>query len=176
VTEAGGYFNAYTSFDRTVYWINAPESGTRVAIDVLCDIMQHATLPAEELASELDVIRREMDMGHDDPGQRASRRLFETAFAQHPCRHPIIGHRDLFDQLRPEDIRAYYRERYVPNNVFFVVVGAVQTDAILDQIRSAYQGTPARALPPLYLPAEPRPQTSRRPRSRRPRHSPRRRP
>ena len=162
VTEAGGYFNAYTSFDRTVYWINVPQSGATVAVDILCDVMQHATLPPEELARELDVIRREMDMSHDDPGQRASRRLFETAFTQHPCRHPIIGHRDLFNQLCAEDIRAYYRERYVPNNVFFVVVGDVRTEAILDQIRSAYQGTPARALPPLYLPTEPRQTSARR--------------
>src|SRR5712671_8224817 len=65
VQEAGGYMNAYTSFDRTVYWINVPNTGARVAIDILCDIMQNASLPPEELAKELDVIRREMDMGQD---------------------------------------------------------------------------------------------------------------
>src|SRR6266516_1547435 len=79
VQEAGGYMNAYTSFDRTVYWINVPNTGARVAIDILCDIMQNAALPPEELAKELDVIRREMDMGQDDPGRRSGRRLFETA-------------------------------------------------------------------------------------------------
>src|SRR6266850_7836962 len=66
VQDAGGYMNAYTSFDRTVYWINVPNTGARVAIDVLCDIMQNATLPADQLVKELDVIRREMDMGQDD--------------------------------------------------------------------------------------------------------------
>ena len=40
VQDAGGYMNAYTSFDRTVYHIDAPNTGTRVAVDVLCDIMQ----------------------------------------------------------------------------------------------------------------------------------------
>src|SRR5881628_144884 len=79
VQEAGGYMNAYTSFDRTVYWINVPNTGARTAIDILCDIMQHATLPPDELAKEMDVIRREMDMCQDDPGRRASRRLFEVA-------------------------------------------------------------------------------------------------
>src|SRR6478609_11305592 len=77
VQEAGGYMNAYTSFDRTVYWINVPNTGAKVAIDILCDIMQNATIPAEELEKELDVIRREMDMNQDDPGRRAGRRLFE---------------------------------------------------------------------------------------------------
>src|SRR5437667_10894078 len=55
VQEAGGYMNAYTAFDRTVYWIIAPNTGARVAIDILCDIMRHAVLPPEELAKELDV-------------------------------------------------------------------------------------------------------------------------
>ncbi|MGA1235655.1 MAG: M16 family metallopeptidase [Limisphaerales bacterium] len=156
VTEAGGYFNAYTSYDRTVYWINTPETGASTAIDVLADIMQNATLPADELVSELDVIRREMDMGHDDPGHRASRRLFETAFAHSPCRHPIIGHRELFDQLTAGDIHAYYQQRYAPNNLFFVVVGDVEEAQVIDQISKAFANARPVSLPPTFLPAEPR--------------------
>ena len=60
--------NAFTSFDRTVYHINVPNTGATVALDILCDIMQNATLPPEELNKELEVIRREMDMNQDDPG------------------------------------------------------------------------------------------------------------
>src|ERR1017187_2769592 len=88
--EAGGYMNAYTSFDRTVYHIDVPNTGATTAIDILCDIMQHASLPPEELAKELDVIRREMDMGQDDPGRRASRRLFEVAYTKSPYRFTVI--------------------------------------------------------------------------------------
>lgn len=68
VQEAGGYMNAYTSFDRTVFHIDVPDTGARVAIDILCDVMQNATLPAEELEKEKQVILREMDMNTDDPG------------------------------------------------------------------------------------------------------------
>src|SRR6516165_1148295 len=78
VQEAGGYMNSYTSFDRTVYHIDVPNTGASIAIDILCDIMQNATLPAEELAKEKQVFLREMDMNQDDPGRRAGRRLFET--------------------------------------------------------------------------------------------------
>src|SRR6185295_1448685 len=80
VQEAGGYMNAFTSFDRTVYHIDVPNTGSRVAIDILCDIMQNATLPADELEKEKQVIVREMDMNVDDPGRRAGRRLFESAY------------------------------------------------------------------------------------------------
>ena len=155
VQEAGGYMNAYTSFDRTVYWINAPNTGGRVAIDILCDIMQYATLPPADLAKELEVIRREMDMGQDDPARRSSRRLFETAYTRSPYRYTVIGYLDIFNELKPDDIHGYYREKYVPNNVFFVVVGDVNTEEIVGQIRDAYARTRAKPLPPVVLPEEP---------------------
>jgi len=156
VQEAGGYMNAYTSFDRTVYHIDVPNTGATTAIDILCDIMQNASLPPDELAKELDVIRREMDMGQDDPQRRSSRRLFETAYTRSPYRYTVIGYLDIFDQLRPEDIRGYYAERYAPNNVFYVVVGDVKREEVLTQIRTAYRQAKSRPLPPLVLPTEPR--------------------
>jgi zinc protease len=156
VQEAGGYMNAYTSFDRTVYHIDVPNTGARTAIDILCDIMQHATLPPDELAKELDVIRREMDMGQDDPGRRSGRRLFETAYTKSPYRFTIIGYPDIFNELKPENIRDYYTEKYAPNNVFYVVAGDVKPDEVVAQIKTAYEKTKARALPPNYLPSEPK--------------------
>jgi zinc protease len=156
VQEAGGYMNAYTSFDRTVYHIDVPNTGTRVAVDILCDIMQHATLPDDDLAKELDVIRREMDMSQDDPGRRAGRRLFETAYTRSPYRLTVIGYPDIFNELKPDDIRNYYRERYAPNNSFFAVVGDVKAADVIAQIRAAYAASKAKALPPSLLTPEPR--------------------
>ena len=156
VQEAGGYMNAYTSFDRTVYHIDVPNIGARTAIDILCDIMQHASLPPDELAKELDVIRREMDMGQDDPARRSGRRLFEVAYTKSPYRFTIIGYLDIFNELKPDDIRNYYHEKYSPNNVFYVVAGDVKNDEVVAQIKTAYEKTKARALPPNYLPAEPK--------------------
>jgi zinc protease len=159
VQEAGGYMNAYTSFDRTVYHINVPNTGARIAIDILCDIMQHATLPADELAKELDVIRREMDMNQDDPARRASRRLFECAFTRSPYRFTVIGYPQIFNELKPNDILSYYRQHYVPNNMFFVVAGDIKADDALEQIKCAFKDNKARAMAPLVLPSEPK-QTS----------------
>jgi len=156
VQEAGGYMNAYTSFDRTVYHIDVPNTGARVAIDILCDIMQNAALPSDELAKEQDVIRREMDMNVDDPGRRAGRRLFETAYTRSPYRFTVIGYPDIFNELKPDDVRSYYREKYAPNNVFYVVVGDVKTEEVLAQIRAAYEKSRARPLSSVVLPEEPK--------------------
>src|SRR5690242_18222153 len=152
VQEAGGYMNAYTSFDRTVYHIDVPNTGAPIAIDILCDIMQHATLPPDELEKEKQVIVREMDMNVDDPARRASRRLFETAYVKSPYRFTVIGYPDIFHQLKTEDIRAYYTHKYAPNNVFYVVAGDIKREEVIAQIREAYAKTKAKALPPVVLP------------------------
>lgn len=156
VQDAGGYMNAYTSFDRTVYWINVPSTGTRVAVDILCDIMQNASLPEDELVKELDVIRREMDMCHDDPGRRSSRRLFETAYTRSPYRYPVIGLPDIFNAITRDDLLSYYREKYAPNNLFLVVVGDFDAAAVTAQVREAFATAKARPIPGIPLSEEPR--------------------
>lgn len=161
VQEAGGYMNAYTSFDRTVYYIEVPNTGARTAIDILCDIMQNASLPPDEMAKEKQVILREMDMNQDDPGRRSSRRLFETAYTRSPYRYTVIGYPDIYNELQSDDVRNYYRARYAPNNVFYVVAGDVQTAEVVSQIKAAYSANKAKPLPPPFLLAEPRQTASR---------------
>ena len=156
VQDAGGYMNAYTSFDRTVYYIDVPNTGAKTAIDILCDIMQHATLPADEMAKEKQVILREMDMNQDDPGRRSGRRLFETAYTKSPYRYTVIGYPDIYNELQAEDITEYYRTRYAPNNVFYVVTGDIVAGEVVGQIKAAYAKAKAKAMTPVLLPDEPR--------------------
>ena len=86
VQDEGGYINAYTSFDRTVYWIDVPKAGTATAIDLLADACMNSTLPADELVKEQEVIRREFAMVHDDPDRVNSQQLFATAYRQSSLR------------------------------------------------------------------------------------------
>jgi len=156
VQDAGGYMNAYTSFDRTVYWINVPNTGATVAIDILCDVVQNATLPADELAKEKQVILREMDMNQDDPGQRSARRLFETAYTKSPYRYTVIGYPDIYNEVQREDIFAYYHEKYAPNNLFIIIIGDIKAREVEAQVRSAFASAKARPLPLSALPQEPK--------------------
>src|SRR6476469_3863425 len=91
IQDVGGYINAYTSFDRTVFWIDVPKDGVPVALDVLADAMMNSNLPADEYAKEQEVIRREFAMGMDDPDRMAGLLLFSTAYQVHPYRFPVIG-------------------------------------------------------------------------------------
>ncbi len=154
VQAHGGYINAYTTFDRTVYYIDLPSAHTAVAIDLLADAVLHSTLPAEEVAKEKDVILREIDMCLDDPDQRLSQALFETAFRTHPYRQPIIGHRDVFAACTRDDLMAYYRARYVPNNLVVVIVGDIDVAATRSAIAEHFGAAPRVRLAPVLVPDE----------------------
>ncbi len=134
VQAAGGHWNAYTTFDRTVYYIDGPADSLPVFLQVLTGLVFFPTLPASEFANEQDVIRREIDMGLDDPDHALNRMLLGAAFTVDPRRHPVIGHRHLFDTLRHEDLVDYHRRRYVADRCFAVISGDFDPLAIREQM------------------------------------------
>lgn len=155
VQEHGGYINAYTTFDRTVYYIDLPSEHTAIAIDVLADAVLNSTLPADEAAKEKEVILREIAMTHDDPDNRLWESLFATAFREHPYRHPVIGYRDVFAAVTRDDLLGYYRTRYVPNNLVLVVVGDIDLAATRADIERHFGTAPRARLAPVIVPGEP---------------------
>ena len=161
IQDVGGYINAYTSFERTVFWIDVPKDGALTALDILADAMMNSTLPAQEYVKEQEVIRREFAMGMDDPGRMVTHLLFATAYQRHPYRLPVIGLIDIYNQLTHEQVMEYYKARYVPNNLTFVVVGDVHAAEVRKKVEEFFKDRPAKSLAPIYVPAEP-PQLGRR--------------
>lgn len=161
VQAHGGYINAYTTFDRTVYYIDIPANHAMVAVDILADAVLHSTLPAEEVEKEKQVILREIAMGQDDPDTRFYESFFDTAYRVHPYRLPVIGHRDVFAALTREDLMAYYKARYVPDNLVVVVTGGVDPVALRAAVAEHFGAAPRRELASVYIPDEPAPQAPR---------------
>ena len=155
IQAAGAYINAYTTFDRTVYYIETPSEETGLAIDILADAALCSILPVEEVAKEREVILREIDMGEDDPDRQVSRALFRNAFREHPYRYPVIGHRELFETLSREDLLTYYQTRYVPNNMALVVVGDFCSSELRDEIEKNFGSHARKRLAIPYVPDEP---------------------
>ena len=155
IQDRGGYVNAYTSFDRTVYWIDVPSDGAAEAVDILADVMMNSQLPEKEYIKEQEVIRREFAMGFDDPGRQSSQLMLRTVFSESPFRHPVIGYLDVYNQLTRDDVMAYYKARYVPNNLTFVIAGDVDAEKIRAQLVEAFKDQPRKALEPVFIENEP---------------------
>jgi len=155
VQANGGYINAYTTFDRTVYYIDLPSERVELAVDVLADAVLHSTLPEAEVLREKDVILREIAMTRDDPDNRLWESVFSTAFREHPYQHPIIGHKDVFEAADRNALLSYYRERYVPNNMVVILAGDVGAAEARAAVERHFGGVPRSRLAPVLVPAEP---------------------
>lgn len=155
IDEAGGQINAYTSYDRTVYYCNLPGKNWRVGLDVLGDCVMNASLPEEEWKREQDVIVREMAMGRDDPNRVMHLLMFSTAYREHPYRHPVIGYEDVFRSMSREQLTTYLHRRYTPDNMIAIIVGDVPGAEVEQSLRAMFSGFKRRATPPVVVPREP---------------------
>lgn len=123
VQAGGGHWNAYTTFDRTVYYIDGPSHSLDSFLKCLTGLVFFPTIPEADFENEKDVIRREIDMGLDDPDNESTRLLLSTTFTVDARRYPVIGHRHLFDEISYNDLTSYHKNRYTPDRIHMVISG-----------------------------------------------------
>lgn len=156
VPALGGLWNAYTSTDRTVFYIDGPAEHWREFLHLLVQLTLHPTFPEDEFERERDVIRREMAMYDDDPQDAAYNALIGTLYRREPRRLPVIGKRAAFDALTHADMVAYHRRRYVPANMFICAAGDLDEEGFFRAVEEETRDVPARAAAPVPPVAEPR--------------------
>ncbi len=155
VNTFGGATNAYTSSDMTAFYIDCPAKDTTACIELLADSMQHCKFEPTEFARELKVVKRELADGEADRGRVEWKMLGQTVYQENPARYPVIGYLDVLNRTTNRTIIDFYRERYVPNNQVFVVVGDVSTRAVLDHVARQWTGTPRGYETAVAMPSEP---------------------
>ncbi len=153
VRRMGGTTNAYTSYDYTVYYLNCLSAYAPEALELLADAAFESVFPPEEFKKEREVILAEFRMNDDRLDREADVELWKLAFQEHPYGHPVIGYRPLFEQVTREELAAYYRRYYVPNNMVLVVVGDVDPRKTEGEIRrffgsAKFGGVTREAKPP----------------------------
>ncbi|RMG19372.1 MAG: insulinase family protein [Deltaproteobacteria bacterium] len=155
VEAAGGDINAWTSFDQTVYHLVLPSRDLEVGLDILADVLQHSAFDPEELRREQEVILEEIRRTYDSPARRAARELFDLAYVKHPYRRPVIGYEETVRGFTRDDVLAFYRRHYRPDNVTLVAVGDFDEEALLPSVEAYFGGWARREAAPRRRPAEP---------------------
>src|SRR5919108_6000589 len=79
----GGYLNAYTYYDRTVYHTEVPAENMKKALDIQADALWNSVYDATELKREIEVVLQENNRKLDNPGAVTSEKLYATAFREH---------------------------------------------------------------------------------------------
>ena len=155
VAEIGGQSNAYTSLGHTCYYISAAAGKTMDCIDLVADWLARPEITAEDFQREHGVVQRELELGEDKPDRQMWTAHAQNVFRTHPAATPVIGLAAPLAKVTRDDVLAYHRRMYVPQNMVLAVVGDMDPGAVLKRVRAAFAGLPRGRNPSLGLPPAP---------------------
>ena len=157
IAANGGDENAFTSRDYTAYFQTLAKDRLEVSFELEADRMRNLTLPPEEYAKEVEVVKEERRWRTDDsPTSLTSEKFLLTAYEESPYRIPVIGWMSDLNHLKVEDLRAWYKRWYAPNNATLVVVGDVDPQAVFALAKKHFGPLKPETIEPPKPRAEPK--------------------
>ncbi len=142
--ERGAQFNGTTWLDRTNYFetLNATDDNAEFAIALEADRLVHSNVKAEDLATEFSVVRNEFESGENSPSRVLNQRMMAVAYEWHNYGKSTIGNRSDIERVPIDNLRAFYRKYYQPDNALLVVAGKYDEAKVLEAIRKHFGALP----------------------------------
>jgi zinc protease len=142
--DRGAQFNGTTTSDRVNYFETLAATGDNLdfAIGLEADRMVNSYIKAEDLASEMTVVRNEFERGENSPSEVLSKLITATAYNWHNYGKPTIGNRSDIERVPVENLRAFYKKYYQPDNVVLVVAGKFEVPKALDLVQKYFGPIP----------------------------------
>lgn len=125
ITDHGAQFNGTTDWDRTSYFetVNSTDENLKWALDLEADRMINTRIEKAFLDKEMTVVRNEFEMGENNPGGVLYERVLEGAYLWHAYGHPAIGNKSDIEKVPIENLAAFYKKYYQPDNALLLVAG-----------------------------------------------------
>ena len=152
--DHGANFNGTTNVDRTNYFETMPASDENLdfGIHLEADRLVNSFVKREDLVSEMTVVRNEFERGENDPRGILMQRIEAAAYEWHNYGKSTIGNRSDIERVPIENLQAFYRKYYQPDNVVLIVAGKFDEPKALALVQK-YLGSipkPARKLDDTY--------------------------
>ncbi|WP_373649597.1 M16 family metallopeptidase [Schlesneria sp. DSM 10557] len=145
----GADYNGTTWFDRTNYYETLPAGDDNLewAIEYEADRLINCPINAADLTSEMTVVRNEFEMGENSPKSILEQRVFASAFEWHNYGKSTIGNRADIERVPVDNLRAFYKKYYRPDNVILFIGGRLDEAKTLELVQKHFG--------PIERPAEP---------------------
>lgn len=163
IEMAGGKNNAFTSNDMTNYYEVVPAENIETALWLESDRMISLAFSPESLEVQRKVVCEEFKEHYiNQPYGDISHLIRELSYKEHPYKWPTIG-KNLahIEEASLEDVKAFFKKHYAPNNAILVVAGGFNTATIKEQIAKWFAPIASQEIAVRNIPSEPR-QTERR--------------
>ncbi len=142
--DHGAQFNGTTSADRTNYFETVPASDENLEffIRMEADRLVNSDVRQADLESEMTVVRNEFEQGENSPTSVLMKRITAAAYNWHNYGKPTIGNRSDIERVPIENLRAFYRKYYQPDNVMLVVAGQFDEAKALELVQTYFGAIP----------------------------------
>jgi zinc protease len=156
IARNGGTENAFTSKDYTAYFENLSADQVGLALTLESDRMTNLILDAREFQLERDVVKEERRLRtDDDPQSLVVEYLYAMAYLVHPYHAPTLGWMTDLNSLERNDVTAFYKRYYSPNNATLVIVGDIDPPKLIPKIQQTFGKVPKGFPTPLFHITEP---------------------
>ncbi|HEX3185173.1 MAG TPA: pitrilysin family protein [Pyrinomonadaceae bacterium] len=163
VFNNGGTMNGTTNEDRTNYFEALPSNQLDLALFLESDRMKSLAITKDNLDNQRNAVQEERRLGVDNQAYGVSQEKHqEMMYDNFAYKHSTIGSMDDLNAASVEDVAAFFKMYYAPNNAVLVLVGDFNTAEALAKIRANFEGIARQPTPPAVDMAEPQQTAERR--------------
>jgi zinc protease len=153
-SKRGMSFNGTTSLDRTNYYeiFPAGDDNLQWAINMEADRMLNSYIARKDLDSEMTVVRNEFENGENSPSSVMMKRMQSVAFDWHNYGNATIGNRSDIEHVKIDNLQAFYRTYYQPDNAVLLIAGKFDSNKVLHWVNQRFglMLRPKRMLPTFW--------------------------
>jgi predicted Zn-dependent peptidase len=156
VFSNGGSMNGTTNQERTLYYEVLPANQLDLALFLEADRMRSLDITKENLDNQRHAVQEERRLRVDNQAYgKTFEVLGELAYDNFAYAHSVIGSMADLDAATVDDVAAFFKMYYAPNNAVLSIVGDVDTKATLEKVRKYFEPIPSQPAPPAPDVAEP---------------------
>ncbi len=129
--KLGASPNAFTSFDKTVYYFAASDN-FKESLEVLLDMVNTPYFTPETVAKEQGIIGQEIGMYDDSADWRVMFNLLESLYVNHPVKQDIAGTVETIAEITDKTLYRVYDTFYHLSNMVLTVAGNFKVEDVLE--------------------------------------------
>lgn len=138
----GSDFNAFTSYDQTVYFGTVKREKLTPLLTLEADRMVNSIIDKEQLETEKRVVISELQGYENSQEYRLSRAVMRQAFPDQSYGLPVGGTKADVEKFTVDQVREYYHKYYRPDNAILIIVGDFQTESTLAKVKETFGKIP----------------------------------
>ena len=146
----GAITNAATSKDFTHYYITIPSEYFNLALEMHADMLSNPLIPGKELERERKVVIEEIAKDLNSPNTLCYDNLVDMLYTNHPYKRKVIGKKEIIETITRDEILSYYRDYYNPSNMITVIVGDVDPENAIKEVKENFKSEYKKPIKNVY--------------------------